>query len=165
VAGKKNRSGRHPKLDAAIQKVIVDSIATGVPRKYAAQRAGIDESTLRLWCSKGRKGGRGSEIYIALLAAIKKAEADAVARNVALIQQAASKSWQAAAWWLERRYHADFGRRDKTILQAGKKGPNLGEDVRERLREADGGGTRQPGQAGGAGTADVADPAPPAADQ
>ena len=164
MAGKKRRSGRHPKLDAAIHKVIVDSIAAGVPRKYAAQRAGIDESTLRLWCSKGHKGGRGSEIYIALLAAIKRAEADAVARNVALVQQAASKSWQAAAWWLERRYHAEFGRKDKTILQTGRKGPDLGEEVRERIREADGAGPGQSGEAGGAGTPNLEDPAPPAAD-
>jgi transposase len=111
VAGRPNRSGRHPKLDPAVQRVIVESVAAGVPRKYAAQRAGIDESTLRLWCSKGRKGGKGQAIYVALLAALKKAEADAVARNVAIVQKAANTTWQAAAWWLERRYHAEFGRK------------------------------------------------------
>lgn len=42
------------------------------------------------------------------LDAVKKAEEEAVVRNVAIINKAASTSWQAAAWWLERRRPADF---------------------------------------------------------
>jgi hypothetical protein len=40
--------------------------------------------------------------------ALKKAENECKARNIAIIQKAAEKSWQAAAWWLERRYNSEF---------------------------------------------------------
>ncbi len=45
--------------------------------------------------------------------AIKKAESKAITRNLILIQNAAKKSWQAAAWFLERRYFDLFGRKEK----------------------------------------------------
>ncbi len=43
------------------------------------------------------------------LESIKKAKAKAVIRNVLIIQTAAKKTWQAAAWWLERSHHKDWG--------------------------------------------------------
>jgi len=49
---------------------------------------------------------------LAFLAAVKKAEADAIVRHVANIAKAAQDGqWQASAWWLERRYPAEYGRR------------------------------------------------------
>lgn len=44
--------------------------------------------------------------------AVEAAEAEAVARNVAVIQKAAQSQWQAAAWWLERRYPDEWRLRD-----------------------------------------------------
>jgi len=32
----------------------------------------------------------------------QEARAEVIARNVAIIQKAATKNWRAAAWWLER---------------------------------------------------------------
>src|SRR5262245_10349520 len=135
------RRGRRTKLTEATRRVIVESVAAGVPLKYAAQRAGVGERTLAGWLAAGRKAKRGP--FLQLLQAVKKAEAEAVARNVAIVQKAAAKTWQAAAWWLERRHHAEFGRQDRTIVQAQVKGPDLGADVRRRLDEADGRGHRQ----------------------
>src|SRR3954469_9935830 len=94
--------GRRTKLTEATVRVIVASVAAGVPLKYAAQRAGIDESTLHLWLRTGRRAKKGP--HFQLFQSLKKAEAGAVARNVALVQKAAAKTWQAAAWWLERRH-------------------------------------------------------------
>jgi len=37
-------TGRSSKLTETTQRTIVESIGAGVPRKYAALRAGIDES-------------------------------------------------------------------------------------------------------------------------
>src|SRR5262245_30907299 len=155
------RRGRKTKLTEATQRVIVEGVAAGVPFKYAAQRAGIDESTLHLWMRKGRRAKKGP--HFQLFQSLKKAEADAVARNVAVVQNASTKSWQAAAWWLERRHHKEFGRQDRTVVQAQVKGPDLGAEVRRRLDEAGGRGHRQPGQDGGAGAQELADsPAPQA---
>jgi len=35
------------------------------------------------------------------------------ARNVGIIKTAAETTWTAAAWWLERRRPADFGKRER----------------------------------------------------
>jgi hypothetical protein len=43
--------------------------------------------------------------------AVKRAEAECKGRNIALIQKAATKSWQAAAWWLERKHNREFALR------------------------------------------------------
>jgi transposase len=105
------RRGQIPKLTPERHRVIVDSIAAGVPRKFAAQRAGVTERCLYKWLARGRQGGKRNAAYVQLVQALQKAEADAVARNVAVVQKAANTTWQAAAWWLERRYHAEFGRK------------------------------------------------------
>jgi hypothetical protein len=34
-------------------------------------------------------------------------------RNIALVQAQARKRWQASAWWLERKYPEEFGRRQR----------------------------------------------------
>ena len=46
--------------------------------------------------------------------AIKKAEVKCKERNVSIIQKAAISTWQAAAWWLERKCHTEFAL--KTLL-------------------------------------------------
>ena len=43
---------------------------------------------------------------------IKKAESKAIARNVMIIQKAAQTSWQAAAWFLERKDYERWGRKE-----------------------------------------------------
>jgi hypothetical protein len=101
-----------------VQKVILDSIAAGVPRKFAAMRAGIDESTFHFWVRKGKRAKRGP--HFQFFQSVKKAEADAIARNVAIVQKAAAKTWQAAAWWLERRHPDEFARREPVERQRGK---------------------------------------------
>jgi len=122
----KPKRGRDPKLTPEVQKVIVDRVASGVPLKYAAQAAGIGERTLRRWVADGKSGAKP---FTALVAALKKAEADAIARNVGLIQKEAAKTWTAAAWWLERRHPKQFGnsrrevnelKREIAKLQAGQ---------------------------------------------
>ena len=90
-------------LTPEVQARVCEAIAAGNTRKDAAEYAGVGDSTLRAWLARARQK-RGNGPYRALLAAVKKAEADAVVRNVAIIQKAAGKTWQAAAWWLERKY-------------------------------------------------------------
>ena len=76
MAKHKNPGGRTPKLTPEVQKAIVEAVATLTPRRFAADRAGIAESTLRNWLARGRKEKKGE--YVAFLAAVKKAEADAI---------------------------------------------------------------------------------------
>src|SRR5262245_33802985 len=51
---------------------------------------------------------------------LNNAEAHTVVRNVAIIQKVAWKTWQAAAWWLERRRGEDWGQRSDLVQQLAK---------------------------------------------
>lgn len=155
------RNGRIPKLTPDSQKTIVDAVTAGVPQKYAAQRAGITPQTLCNWKAKGRKATSGG--YYEFLEALKKAEADALARNVAIIMRAASErtdttvkeffgpdgalvrretsskkvfDWCAAAWWLERQYPEEFGRHAELANELRK--------LLKEMKEAKGVGSKPP---------------------
>lgn len=107
--------GRPTKLTPEVQQRVLQAIAGGNTRKDAAAYAGISITTLEDWIGRGR--GRGHRpahaVYVAFVDAIEKAEAQAVVRNVAIIQKAAADTWQAAAWWLERRRPQDWARTER----------------------------------------------------
>jgi len=46
-------------------------------------------------------------------------------RNVAIIETAAPRNWQAAAWWLERKNYDRWGRKERTELVGEGGGPVL----------------------------------------
>ena len=58
------------------------------------------------------------DMYAAFLKAVLKAEAEAEAAMVKHITGAAPETWQAAAWWLERKKPAEWGRVTRTHLSA-----------------------------------------------
>lgn len=94
-------SGRPTKLDDLRAKRIIDALRCGNTRRAAAKTAGIASSTMREWCRRGRQG---EEPFSAFLASLKKAEAEAETAQVEIVLGAArAGTWQAAAWWLERR--------------------------------------------------------------
>ena len=61
---------------------------------------GISYETFRTW--QGEKS--------VFSVAIKKAEAECKVARIATILKASEKSWQAAAWWLERRCPDEYSR-------------------------------------------------------
>lgn len=75
---------------------------------------GITEATWYNWINDGENAKirfeNGEEISdedckkIELVKSVKKAQDEAIVRNIELIQTAAQSNWQAAAWTLERRY-------------------------------------------------------------
>ena len=94
--------GRQSKLTQERQDRMCEALRAGNTRAASADYAGIGTSTLYRWLDRGQTEEEG--IYREFRDAVKKAEADAEVRNVALIQRAANNgTWQAAAWWLERR--------------------------------------------------------------
>jgi hypothetical protein len=82
---------------------VLTALRGGNTRTAAAAYAGISKETLYEWM---RTAADFSD-------AVSKAEADAEVRSVAhIIKAAGDGSWQAAAWWLERRRYADWKRQD-----------------------------------------------------
>lgn len=112
------RVGAIPKLDKETSATILKYVGAGMPYRYAAESAGISERSLHRWFARGRKETKG--IYCQFWQAIKKARSDAMLRNVAIIQTAAQKTWQAAAWWLERQFPDEFANDSRTVRELKK---------------------------------------------
>jgi len=81
---------------------IIDLVRSGSYIDIACLSCGIDAETYKAW--QGLADDKPDSIYGQLQTGISRAEAEAEARNVAIIQKAASENWQAAQWWLENRY-------------------------------------------------------------
>lgn len=88
--------------DSRVQ-IVLEALRAGNTRRAAAAYAKIDQNTFYRWLDKGTFRDD-----------VEKAEADAEVRALAIIIRAAQGgTWQAAAWWAERRRPDDYGRRDK----------------------------------------------------
>lgn len=88
------------------EQAILGALRLGNTRRNAAAYAEIDHATFYRWLDDAT-----------FRDAVEKAEADAEARFVGQIAKAAADgTWQAAAWWLERRRHEDYRRREGVEL-------------------------------------------------
>lgn len=120
---------RPSKLTSEVEARIVEAVELGATWERAADAAGIGASTLREWRQRGEAG---EEPFSAFLAALKRAEGDGVARALRTIRQASeSGTWQAAAWLLERRYPADYGRRTEVAVDTRQPDAALVEALRK----------------------------------
>lgn len=102
--------GRPPiELDTARRSRMLAALEAGASLKMAAAAAGVSEATLGRW----RKARPELEEEM------QQAEAAGAVRALGVIQQAAaSGTWQAAAWLLERRYPGEYGRRVQKVDEA-----------------------------------------------
>ena len=89
------------KLNKQISDRLVEAAAAGMKREACAHYAGIDPSTLYRWINYGREG---RPAYRAFYRRLEKARAQAERRLLEKIEDAASSSWQACAWILERSF-------------------------------------------------------------
>jgi hypothetical protein len=114
--------------------MIVAAVRGGSYLDDAASYAGVGERTVYAWLARGRDAEKAYEqgqpinvdeqACLQFQQAVQKARADAVVRNVALIQRAAEDgSWQAAAWYLERTNPRKWGRRDTVEVTGEDGGP------------------------------------------
>lgn len=117
-------AGRKTKLTPLVQEKIVKAIRAGNYAYVAAQYAGISQASFYGWLIRGeaekerlsQNGARprkAETVFVEFLEAIKSAEAQAEAIRVAMITKASQETWQAAAWWLERKFPDRWARKDK----------------------------------------------------
>ena len=112
---------RPTRCTPAVTQRVADAIRGGNYANVAAQYAGIGERTFHKWMERA---AAGDEPYVQFRQAVKEAEAIAEVRNMALIQQAAQAgTWQASAWYLERRYPSRYGRRERLEHSGPEGGP------------------------------------------
>lgn len=85
---------------------ILAAVRLGETLEHAASAASVSYETLRAW--------RGQ--FPAFSAALTHAESDARLLALQAIRKASQRGdWRAAAWWLERRYPAEWGRNRPAI--------------------------------------------------
>lgn len=108
----KRRGAR--KYNADRHTTIVDAVRSGNSLSTSFRLAGINPDTGYEWMRFARENPDHYFEYAHLLADIEEAQAAYEASRVSLISTAADTgSWQAAAWWLERRNPETWGRHDK----------------------------------------------------
>ena len=87
---------------------LLAAIEDGATFEQAAAAAGIHRDTLTEWRKR----------FPAFSVDLEKAEAAGVVARLARIDAAGrAGAWQADAWWLERRYPEQWGRRDKVQVE------------------------------------------------
>jgi len=128
----KRSVGQPTLLTEQVQDIIVNAVRIGSYLDDAAMLATISKTTLYRWLQWGReaqaKYDEGEELterderYRQFCDSVEKARADAMLRNIGVIQTAAQNgTWQAAAWYLERTNPKKWGRHD-TVEVTGAEG-------------------------------------------
>lgn len=96
-----------------IEKILCN-LRRGTSFEGACEAAGIARQTAYAWL---KAADRGDERYYGFRDAILQAQGEAEELLVTLVRKAAEyRSWQAAAWLLERRFPARWSRRSEVAL-------------------------------------------------
>lgn len=123
--------GRKTKLTPERQDKICELLRVGNYFDAACGAAGIHKATGYEWLKKGENAQSGQ--YYDFHDAVKRAEAEAEAATVVVIKKASIDTWQAAAWWLERRFPSKWGKRVSELT--GKDGSAI--DMQGEFRVVD----------------------------
>jgi len=124
---------RPTKLTPDVRDRIATMIQAGAYAEQAARAAGISSSTYYSWMERGERP------FSEFSETIKTAEAVAEQQRVQHIHHAADAgTWQAAAWWLERRFPARWGRRNPAppATAPGPSAEKLDAEVERLLEQA-----------------------------
>jgi transposase len=120
VNAKGEPTGETESYEITIEDAILELVRQGNYQETAAAFAGLGERTFYTWVEKGDPEGTDpdNEAYRQFGQALKRARAEAEARDLALITEAAGDgNWQAAAWKRERMDPARFGRREQLVIR------------------------------------------------
>jgi hypothetical protein len=111
-------AGRTLQLTPDTHAKIVQGARNGVPITFLGPLVGLSTSCVMKWLTAGKRATSGP--HFALFHAVKTAQAEYVQSCIGEIRTAAPKTWQAAAWLLERMHRDEFGG-DKLELNQLKK--------------------------------------------
>lgn len=104
--------GRPDRLTKERHERIVQLIRNGVYIQTACEANGIGTSTYYRWLENADNPDADPK-YREFREAITRARAEAEARHVLHVEQAARTDWKAAAWFLERSFPTRYGRQQR----------------------------------------------------
>lgn len=114
--------GNPHKYNDQVHETIVEAIAGGNSKTTAFKLAGLYEGTGFDWVTMGKRDPEKYPEYVQLAKDIEEAEARFEASRVAIVKTAADTgTWQAAAWWLERRKPDEWSRHDRQRTDNGER--------------------------------------------
>lgn len=132
------KMGRPTKFTPDRADKILEALRLGVPQATAVTYAGVGESTYYRWLSDATKPDAPDDLR-EFREAVQAARAEAEVRSLAVIQNASRKTWQAAAWFLERGFPHHWARTDRHEVTGRDGGPvelNIDADALEsKLRQ------------------------------
>ena len=106
--------GAKGKYNPEIVKEICDHVFNGATQRDAALMSDITEETFYTWLKEHPEFSES----------VKKAHAKYKEQLVSRVKKASDKSWQAAAWILERRYKEDYALRQEITGKDGEPLPS-----------------------------------------
>lgn len=122
MAKKKKRTGRPTKLTDEAKAALLKAIATGCTPRDAASYAGVPFHRLQAWNRMGRVQN-AREPYRSFHIAFSEAKRKTKVLVLGVLLEGSKTDWKAAAWYLERVWPEEFGRRDRVKLEGDKKRP------------------------------------------
>lgn len=103
----KRRMGRPSKFTPEARARIIEALRAGNYRHIAAAYAGIGERTFNTWMASTAPD------YLQFQREVMEAETFAHVTMVARVMKAAQRDAKHAQWWLERKFHDLWGRKDR----------------------------------------------------
>lgn len=100
-------AGRKSKYTPETVDKLLSVLRAGATIKDACAYVGISQETFFQWVNRKPEFSE----------AVKKAQSESLIEAVTIIRLAAKNNWTAAAWLLERKDPANWGRKDKLIIE------------------------------------------------
>lgn len=126
------------KLNDEMIAKMIPMLQAGNYAVVVCQAVGISEPTYYDYIKRGEAGLKagetpGDNLFVKFITSIKEAESVAEMRNVNNIQRASQDTWQASAWFLERKHYKRWGAKQQVEV-TGKDGGAIETDTaRERI--------------------------------
>ncbi len=96
---------RKPRITPELTAAICANLKRAMPIKYSAEAEGVSETTVHEWIERGKAG---QPLYAAFAEAVTRARATALQELTDKALEG-GKGSSFAAWFIERRYRADYG--------------------------------------------------------
>lgn len=112
---------------------LAESVSNGVPLSIAAQRQGVNYTTVLRWRQRGdlaiEQLAAGQDVperelqFIEFVEKLNMARGQALEERIAQVAEAGHTDWRAASWYLERQVPQEFGQVSRTELTGAEGGP------------------------------------------
>jgi len=114
-----SKGGRPRVMTPAVRARILELLEAGNFLRTACTAAGISRHTLDHWRRRWRADDPAARDYDEFFTALKTAIALGEAAALRAVR-AGGAGWQAAAWFLERRHHTHWGKKDVIEIRGAK---------------------------------------------